>query len=60
MEKVITIPKKMAEKGELIVISKKEYQKLLAKQKITTEDVLRWTREVKNLKRLGKLPELNF
>lgn len=60
MEKVITIPKNLSQKGELVIISKEEYKKLLATQKTTAEDVLRWTREAKTLKQLGKLPELNF
>lgn len=60
MDKVITIPQKLAKKGELVIIPKKEYEKLLKKQKITTEDVLRWTREAKSLLRNGRLPKLNF
>lgn len=60
MENIITIPKKLAKEGELVIIPKKEYDKLLKKQKVTAEDVLRWTREAKSLKRIGKLPELNF
>jgi len=60
MDKVITIPKKLAEGGELVVLSKKEYQKLLEKQKVTSEDVLRWTREAKSLLKRGNLPKLNF
>lgn len=60
MDKIITIPQKLAKKGELVIIPKKEYEKLLRKQKVTAEDVLRWTREAKFMKRVGKLPELNF
>ena len=60
MEKIITIPKKLSKKGELVVISKKEYEKLLEKQKVTTEDILRWTREAKSLLRNGKLPKFKF
>ncbi len=60
MDKIITIPQKLAKKGELVIIPKKEYEELLRKQKVTAEDVLRWTREAKLLKRIGKLPELNF
>lgn len=60
MEKVITIPKNLSRKGDLVIISKEEYKKLLVTQKTTAEDVLRWTREAKSLKRLGKLPRLGF
>jgi len=60
MDKIITIPQRLSKKGELVVIPKKEYEKLLAQQKVTPEDVLRWTREAKMLKKIGKLPELNF
>ena len=60
MEKIITIPKKLANNGDLVVISRKEYQKLLERQKVTVEDILRWTGEAKSLKMAGKLPKLNF
>lgn len=60
MNKVITIPRGLAEKGELVVIPKKEYEKLLKKQKVMSGDVLRWTREAKAMKRTGKLPMLHF
>jgi hypothetical protein len=60
MDKVITIPQKLVKKGELVIIPKKEYEKLLREQKITAEDVLRWTREAKFLLRSGKLPKFNF
>jgi len=58
MEKVITIPKDLIKEGELILIPRKKYEKLLENQKITEEDVLRWTREAKILKKIGKLPKL--
>ncbi|TSC95005.1 MAG: hypothetical protein CEN87_17 [Parcubacteria group bacterium Licking1014_1] len=59
MDKII-IPQKLARKGELVIIPKKEYEKLLEKQKVTAEDVLRWTHEAKSLLRNGRLPKLNF
>ena len=58
MEKVITIPKKLLKEGELIIIPRKKYEQLLEGQKITEEDVLRWTREARRLKRIGKLAKL--
>ena len=58
MEKVITIPKELVKEGELIVIPRKKYEQLLEGQKITEEDVLRWTSEAKRLKKIGRLPKL--
>jgi hypothetical protein len=60
MEKIVSIPKELSCKGELVIIPKKEYEKLLKKQKLTTDDILRWTSEAKFLLKKGKLPELNF
>ena len=46
MEKVITIPKKKVKKGELVLIPKKEYERLLSISKIISEDQLWfWTKE---------------
>lgn len=58
MEKVITIPKDLIKEGELILIPRKKYEELLESQKVTEEDVLRWTKEAKVLKKIGKLPKL--
>jgi len=58
MEKVITIPKDLAKKGELVLIPREVYKTLLENQKVTKEDVLRWAREAKTLKKIGKLPRL--
>ena len=56
----ITIPKKLATKGDLVVISKKELDALIARagDHVTEQDVLRWAREAKKLHRLGKLTKL--
>jgi hypothetical protein len=58
----ITIQKKLADKDDLIVISKKELGKLRAhvgKRKTVSErDILRWSREAKKLRRSGKLQKL--
>ena len=43
MVKIISIPKELSKKGELVVIPKKEYDILLKRQKVTADDVLRWT-----------------
>lgn len=56
----ITIPKKFAGKGDLIVIPKKELDALIAraKDRVTESDILRWSREAKRLRRAGKLVKL--
>ena len=62
----LTIPKKITKGEELIVLSRKEYERLsrlnkprhARKETVTEEDVLRWSREAKTLKKLGKLPVL--
>jgi len=58
MEKIITIPKELVKEGELIIIPRKKYERLLEGQKVTGKDVLRWTKEAKILKKIGKLPKL--
>jgi len=58
MNRVITIPKELVKEGDLIVIPRKKYEKLLEGQKITEEDVLRWASEAKRLKKIGRLPKL--
>ena len=60
MSKIVSIPKELSKKGELVIIPKKEYENLLKKQKVTADDVLRWTAEAKFLFKKGKLPKLNF
>ena len=57
VEKIITIPKELA-KEELILIPRKKYEELLEGQKVTEKDVLRWTKETRVLKKIGKLPKL--
>ena len=56
----ITIPKKIAGKDDLVVLPKKEFDALVARAggMVTAEDVLRWSREAKKLRRAGKLPKL--
>ena len=56
----ITIPKKIAGMGDLVVLPKKEFDALVARAeaKVTEKDVLRWSREAKKLHRAGKLLRL--
>jgi len=60
MGKIISIPKELSKEGDLVVITKKEYDNLLKSHKVTADDVLRWTTEAKILLKKGKLPKLNF
>jgi len=60
MKKIISIPKELSKKGELIVIPKSDYEELLRGQKVTPDDVLRWTHEAKFLLKKKRLPELKF
>jgi len=56
----ITIPKKIAGKGDLVVIPKKELDELIerAGDAVTEADILRWSKEARQLKKAGKLPKL--
>ncbi|OGC84331.1 hypothetical protein A3F55_01530 [Candidatus Adlerbacteria bacterium RIFCSPHIGHO2_12_FULL_53_18] len=58
---VITIPKKLANKGDLVVIPKKELEALIerAGEEVTERDILRWSKEAKRLRRAGKLRKLS-
>ena len=59
----IAIPKRITKGEELVIISRREYDRFLAvisgKGKVGNEDVLRWSREAKKLKKAGKLPLLS-
>ena len=57
---IITIPKNIASRGELVVMPKKELEELLARagDPISEQDVLRWSREAKKLHRVGRLAKL--
>ena len=56
----ITIPKKLSKLGELVLISKRELEALIARvsEVVEEKDVLRWSREARAMKRAGKLPLL--
>ncbi len=61
----ITIPHKISKKEDLIAISRKEYAILLAafrilkeKKQISENDILRWSKEARMLKKTGKLAVL--
>ena len=64
---VVTIPKRLTGRDDLVVLTRKEYERLIdtktkdkaegdkKKETVTEDDVLRWSREAKKLKRAGKL-----
>ncbi len=56
----ITIPKRFADKGDLVVIPRKELDALIARadDRVSESDILRWSRESKKLHRAGKLAKL--
>jgi hypothetical protein len=57
---VITLPKKLIKEKDLVIIPKKEYEKLLKAFKIlkNQETILNLAKEAKRLKKKGKLPIL--
>ena len=67
---VVTIPKRLTGRDELVVLSRKEYERLIdtntkekveggkKKETVTEEDVLRWSQEARRLNKQGKLPLL--
>lgn len=64
----ITIPQKITKNRDLIAIPREEYEmlldafKLLKEKKhitITEEDILRWSKEARRLKKKGRLPLLH-
>lgn len=57
---IMTIPKKLAASDDLILIPKKEFHEFMARvgEKLREDDVLRWSRVVKKLRRAGTLSKL--
>lgn len=56
----IIIPKTLAGSDDLVIIPKKEFDDLSARAEsaVGEQDVLRWSREAKQLHRSRKLPKL--
>ena len=58
----ITIPRTLTRKGDLVVVPRKEYERMLSlaaqRSSVTAADILRWSKESKQLKRIGRLPLL--
>lgn len=57
----ITIPRKLASKDDLVVIPKKEFDALVARARdtVTEQNVLQWSRDAKKMYRTGKLAKLS-
>ena len=56
----LKLSKEMLREGEVVVLPKKEFLSLVARADgaVSEKDVLRWSREARALKRVGKLPAL--
>lgn len=57
----VTIPKRISQEGDLVVIPKKEFDALIerAGEPVTERNVLRWAREARRLGKAGKLSPLS-
>ena len=58
MSSFITIPREITGKEELVVLPRKDFEKILKERTLTEADILHWSKEAKELKRHGKLPIL--
>lgn len=56
----VTIPKALAGSDDLVIVPKKEFEDLVARAEnaVGEQDVLRWSREAKELHHAGKLLKL--
>lgn len=54
----VTIPKNITGSEELVVLPRKVLDSLLMRR-VSEQDVLRWSREAKKMKKAGKLPVLH-
>ncbi len=56
---ILTIPKSITGREELVILPRKELDKLLQERdSVNEENILRWSVEAKKLKKIGKLPVL--
>ena len=57
----ITISRKLAPKDDLVIIPKKEFDALVARARdtVTEQNVLQWSRDAKKMYRTGKLAKLS-
>ena len=54
----ITIPKEITGNEELVVLLRRDLEKILKEKSLTEDDILRWSKEAKKLKKQNKLPIL--
>ena len=58
---ILTIPKSVTGREELVILPRKELDKLLQERDgVNEENILRWSVEAKKLKKIGKLPNLDL
>jgi len=57
---ILTIPKAITGDEELIVMPKREFKEIWeqAAKSMREDEILKWSREAKSMKRFGKLPVL--
>lgn len=60
IQTLVTIPNSIAKMGELVVLPRKEFEKLLEGriEELEEQELLRLSREAKNLKKEGRLSVL--
>lgn len=59
MSLILTIPKRITGSEELVILPKKELEKILSRASdVREEDILRWSSEAKRWKKTGQLPVL--
>lgn len=60
MVKVITIPKELSKRGDLVLMPREEYEELKRSSGdvVSEKEILKWSKEAKELKKSGKLPKL--
>lgn len=60
MSSILTIPKTITGDEELVIMPKRKFEEILEKasKKLSTGDILSWSREARALKRVNRLPTL--
>lgn len=54
----VTIPRSITGDEELVVIPRRQFDRLLEEKELTEADILRWSKEAKVLKKKNELPLL--
>lgn len=60
MPTILTIPRTITGDEELVVLPKRKFEEILEKasRELDANDILRWSREAKSLKKANRLPVL--